>query len=265
MSLLRLLLALMVVSLLTLTGCTRIEEGNYGVLQNWDRSYVNAPVTGVEFEVLGTLTEVYGRERLIQVQDVRPKDKENVMLQDLDLTVSFRSNPNKAVEFLRQRQDLVRPSDLRGVAVLGETYVRKDAQSVIGETVRRFTSEEILNNKRGLEEAFRTDLQQELDTLYGKDVFFIDEVKISNIIVAPSIEERIQAVALINAEKTKAEATARVLEVRQDIQTREMRLIAEVAKASGLTVDQVLEARRLDLLRDLPAGTSVLVNSDRTP
>jgi hypothetical protein len=252
-----LLVSLMSIALLS--GCVRINEGNFGIVKSWDKTYQNTPAYGLTGAVLDDVTEVYGRERLLQIVDARPKDKENVMLQDLDLTISYIVDPVKSIEFVRKRGDLKPAGD--GVYVVGETYLQKDAKSVIGETVRKFYSEEILNTKRKVEEQFAKDLQQEVDTLYGAGVFKITEVKIANVIVADSIEERIQAVSLINAEKIKADAIGKILETRKAIQTKEMKVISDVARDSGLTVDQVLEARRLDILRDLPAGAgTVMIN-----
>ena len=253
-------------AIFALSGCMRSTEGNFFVVKNWDKTYQDAPSYGLEWVIFDSAQEVYGRERLLQVLDARPKDKENVMLQDLDLSVSYRINPNKAIDFLRARGDITSPRDMpNGVYVVGETYVHKDAKSVIGETIKKFYSEEILNEKRRVEEQFKEDLQNELDTLYGSDTFYVTEVKIANIVVAPSIEDRIQSVALINAEKIKAEAISKVLDTRLEIQTKEMMVIAQTAENSGLSVDQVLEARRLDILREMPAGAvQVMVSADKS-
>lgn len=254
-----LLLAAMAV--LLLAGCARPTEGNFLIVQEWDKKFRNEVNAGLEFVLIDNAIEIYGRERLITISDARPKDSEGVMLQDLDLTIGVMINKDKAVDFLRTRGDITHVGG--DVYVLGENYIKRDAGAMIGETIKNYTSEFLLSNKRVAEDKFKTDLQAELDSLYGEGTFKITEIKFANIIVAPSIEERLQAVALINSEATKAQATMKVLDTRRKTQIEEMRVLADVARASGLTVDQVLEARRLDIIREMPAGASTLVvNAD---
>lgn len=250
---------LAVMTIFMLAGCARPTEGNFLIVQEWDKRYRNEVNTGLEFTVIDTAIEIYGRERLITISDARPKDSEGVMLQDLDLTIGVLINKDKAVDFLRTRGDITKLSE--SVYMLGENYIKRDAGAMIGETIKNYTSEFLLSNKRVAEDKFKSDLQAELNELYGEGTFKITEIKFANIIVAPSIEERLQAVALINSEATKAQATMKVLDTRRQTQIEEMKVLAEVARESGLTVDQVLEARRLDIIREMPAGASTVVVS----
>lgn len=239
-----------------LTGCgSVIDEGNFAIEKHWGGSYnENAIGQGFHFNIIDTVFKVYGRESLVKIEDVRPKDSNKILLKDLDLSVSFKANKEGAIKFLLKTGDMTKDGELN---YLGRKYVQKDAQSIIGRTVGKFTSEEMLSDPQKLETTFRTDLQQELDNLYGKDTFTVTEVKIANIRVADAVEEKIQAVAMVNAEQEKNKAIQKVLESRQETLSKEASTIKNAADKGGLSVDQLLQ---YELIKVMKEGNSDKVN-----
>lgn len=244
----------------TMSGCVMIEEGNFGLEKSFDNQINDTPKYGLQFAVLDSIVEVTKREFLLPVENVRPKDKMGVLLEDLDITYTMRLNPEGAIRFYKERGDLSCPPSMTG-CVIGVNYLKKDAAANIGNTIRNYDSALLLDDRKVIEEQLKADFQKELNTLYGDDVFVVVEAKIAAVQVAKSVEERIQAVALIFSEKARAEATMTVLETREAILAKEFASLSNAAKAGGLTVDQALEYRRLDILRDMPA-TGVNINVD---
>lgn len=243
-----------------LSGCGKvIDEGNFGIEKHWGGEY-NSEVHGQGWvpNVWDTMYEVYGREMLITIQNAQPKDKDKAKLQDLDLTISVTANKKNAVPFLLKTGDLVEKD---GNILLGYNILTKDAQSMIGETVKKFSSEELLNDKKAVENAFQKDLQSELDKLYGKETFTVKEVKFGNILAAEFIEQKQQAIALLNAEAGKNEATMRVVESRQKALIAEAKVLSEAASQGNITVDQLLTYETIKVLRENP-NQDVKLNMD---
>lgn len=234
-----------------LTGCgSVVDEGNFAIEKHWGGSYNESIINqGFHGNIFDTVYQIYGRESLVKIEDIRPKDANKVMLKDLDLNISFKANKEGALKFLLKTGDLSKNGDLY---YLGQKYVPKDAQSVIGRTVGKFTSEEMLSEPTKLETTFKSDLQKELDELYGKDCFTVTEVKIANIQVATSIEEKIQAVAMVTAEQEKNKAIQKVLESRQETLSKEAATIKNAADKGGLTVDQLLQYEMIKAIKDAP-------------
>lgn len=240
------LLAVALISVFT--GCTRVEDGQVGIVKNFSGEVKpNVIGTGYEMTVLDSVTTINAREMLISVENVRPKDKNNILLQDLDLTISVKVVRDGMVPFYLKTGDLTASKDV-GVYNLGENILKKDAQSKIGATIRKFSSAELLDDKTKAEDAFKAALQVELDSLYGK-AFEVMEVKIANITVSPAVEAAIQSSALLDAEKAKNEAEKSVIKGRTEIMTAKAEAIKTASRLSGVPVTEILEQERIEVLR----------------
>lgn len=245
-----------------LTGCGPvIDEGNFGIEKYWGGEYNTQPLLqGWHFNIFDTIYEVYAREMMIPIENAQPKDRNKAKLQDLDINIMVRANPAKAVEFLLKTGDLTTdPNSSR--LLLGRTILAKDAQSTIGETIKKFTSEEILGDKKTVEEAFKRDFQGELDKLYGPETFIVNEVKFGNILAADFIEQKQQAISLLNAEKEKNDATMAVLASRKDTLAAEAKTLSQAAEQGGITVDQLLTYETIKAIKETP-NSQVRMNMD---
>lgn len=237
----------LVLATLTLAGCSceAIQEGNFGLKQSWiTRSYDHSPYhSGFNVVWFGNVQEFNGREILLQVEDIHPKDKSNILLKDLDLVVVYTVNKEKAADFL------VRTSDSKG-GNMGVSRVERAARQMIGPSVRHFESIEILNDPTKLQDQFKVDLQKSLDEDYGAGTLQIVDVKVANILVNDVIESRIQSTAILAAEKAKNEATLAVIQSRQDSMDKEATVLKHAADVAGITVDQLLQAELIKAIRD---------------
>lgn len=191
---------------------------------------------------------MYGRENLLQIDDARPKDKDGAILEDLDITISVKTLKDGAIPFILKTGDMVLDTT-KNAYIIGVKYVKKDAQSVLGNTVQKFSSEEILKNKPVFEETFKKDLQEELNKLYGK-AFIVEEVKVANIKVSKTIEEKIQAISAVKAEQEKNDAVMRVLSSREAVLTQEATLLKRASDKSGVSVSDILQNEMIKAIRD---------------
>lgn len=258
--------AAVIVAASSLTGCgyETVSQGNFALEKPWmSGAYEVSKGDGPHMRLFGTVDEGYGKEEMIKVDNIHPKDKDNVLLKDLDLVVTYKANPDKMVKFYAQTGDMTESSK-DGAMHFGLARVDRDARATIGESVRKYSSLDILNNPQRLESTFKDDLQKQLDMLYGKNTFIVTNVKVANIQVADSIEARIQNIALIDAETQKNNATMTILASRQKVLTAELGTFKKAAEGAGMTVDQALEYETLKAVQD-GAQTRISVGSSPKP
>lgn len=229
---------------------TIIDQGNFGIEKHWGGTYnTQALDSGLHGNLFDKIYEVYGKQLLVKVENVRPKDSSGIMLKDLDLNVGFKANKKNAVPFILQTGDITYDSASR-VYMLGTDSVLKEARSSANETIRKFQSEELIDKQSEVEETFKKDFQLKLDELYGKDTFTVTDVKLANVQFSDSVEEKIQSVELIKTEEAKALATEKVLKIRNDMLNKEIKGLKEVANNNNVSFDQLLDYQKTRVLME---------------
>lgn len=186
------------------------------------------------------LTQISAQENVVQILNVTPKDKNNVLLQDLDIVFTYRAIPENALKFLRERGGLTPLPGNKQVFMLGYDKLQKDGKSMVQTSTQKYTSEEMLANIKQLETTFKNDLQGEIDGLYGAKTFEILDVKISNIKVASYIEDKVAQVEILKAEQQKNIERMKVIQSATQVKNAEANMLKEAIQQSGLTVEQYL-------------------------
>jgi len=244
-----------------------ISEGNFGVEQYFDGTYNTETLNnGIKLNVFDKIFEIYGKESLVKIEDVTPKDSDGVMLKDLDLNVGIKVNKNNAVPFLIKTGDIVYNREI-GVFVLGQSYIIKEARSSVSQTVRKFKSEELIDKQQEVEDTIKGDLQAQLDKLYGKDTFTVTDIKIANVKLSEAIEQKIQAVEEIKAEEARSNATERILDLRNKVLSKEIAGYQKVAKDNDINFNQVMEFQRTKAMEQgkVSATIQVPISSQSSP
>jgi hypothetical protein len=238
---------------------TTISEGNFGIEQYFGGSYNTQPLSnGIKLNLFDKIFEVYGKESLVKIEDVRPKDSDGVMLKDLDLNVGIKINKENAVPFLIKTGDIVYNRD-SGLFVLGQNYIIKEARSSASQTVRKFKSEDLIDQQQQVEDAIKVDLQAQLDKLYSKDTFSVTDIKIANVQLSEAIEQKIQSVEEIKAEEARVNATSQILEMRNNMLNKEIAGYQVIAKANGINFDQVMEYQRTKAMSEGKIGANIQI------
>jgi SPFH domain / Band 7 family len=250
--------AMVVGGMWSLVAMDRIDEGNFGIGQTWSGMYKEQVINqGISFNFLTSVKEVDGRNNLIQIQDIRPKDKNGVMLEDLDLSGTYNVNPDKAVNFLRNHRDLQRleSSDDGAEWVLGATNVQKIAKSAATEAIHQFESSALLDSASVVEEAVRANVQKRLDEKFGEGLFSVENFTISNVKVSPVIEQRIQSIAAQDAASAMAQAQLKSLANRSNAELEEAKSLKEISETVGMSVGELIELRRIRAFENMQPGT----------
>jgi hypothetical protein len=240
----------------------RVSDGNFGIGKSISGIYQDQVINqGFSINFLTKVLEVDGKNNIVQVSDIRPKDKDGVLLEDLDYNITYNVNPERAVSFLRSQRDMVLSDD--GTYTLGKTYVTKFAQRVATEVIRDFASVSLLDNPAEVEAAIQTVLQDRLDKEYGQGLFEVANINIASVKVSDVIEQRIQNVAAQDAAAAAAQAQMRSLEKRGEAELAEAQSIKGISDRSGVSMEQLIEIRRIRALEALNASPQVTISADR--
>ncbi len=174
---------------------------------------------------LPILTRAYefsAKEIAIDFNDLRPKARDNLRLQDLDVSIYYRVSANHIAETMVKYAS----SYAEGDAALLPAYaiVYREGRDVIYEEVTKIDSLELHRNRDQLRAGIATELQLKLD---DKDpgIFTITRVAIRALNTDPTIEaaiqKAVQAQKTLEAKKVEVEIAAKDAEI-------------EIARARGI-------------------------------
>lgn len=241
--------------LVALSACTVVETGNVGVERSFGK-YTPAPLPqGVYMTILDSVDEYTTKEVSFPLADLKPKSKDNLTLQDLDIDVYFKTTPAKIPELVVKYQgDAVRHGDIveggTNVMVVGYNRVLRAAREATYKAAAQFTATTMHTQREEISEAIRKELQKELDAS-DPGTFSITSVNVRNLMTDKAIEAAIQnqvrldqSIIAKQKEVVLAQAEAERLAVQAQGEADANQILGE-----SLT-DRVMQLRMAELQRD---------------
>lgn len=250
-----------------LAGCTQIDTGNIGVESTLGQVKKETLPPGMYFTLFKTVREISAKEIGSELNDLRPKSKDNVTLTDVDVTVYYKINPARAADIMiRYAGDLA--TDKNGDFVLGWNLVGRTSREAVYNEVAKFPATEMHTRRTDLSAAIRTKIQNELNADSGKDWFEITNVIIRNIVTDPRLEESIKAAAEV--EFTIRKKTQEIELAKAEAERRRIEAEGEAAAnriISDSLSDKLIDLRRIEATREFAkTGThTVLLGGDAKP
>jgi hypothetical protein len=235
---------------LSLTGCTRIETGAVGVLKHWGGEISTEPQTGFVTTILDSIIgHIDTTETRALINNLQPSDANGVLLDDLDLVVSFTLYPNKVPTFYIQTKELDTYKDDSGREVT--TVGLKVLENIIKHTAQEVTKKQSLVTLAAAltdyEHEILVQAQKELDAGYP-GVFKLLRVNVNHFIPPASIREQANRTAALkseaerNTEEQKLIAQRRTLEASKALV--EAQALAEAVASTGLKAEQLIAWRQ---------------------
>lgn len=265
-----------IVGIALLSGCTIVETGNVGVERAFGKVSPDAKPQGTYLTVFDSIDEVTTKEVNFQVNDLNPKSRDNLTLQDFDADIYFKVTPASIPAlFVKYQGDYQRHSDIieggNNVGVVGYNRVLRAAREATYDAIARFDAVTMHTKRAEISAEIQKLLQAELDAS-DKGAFTITSINVRNLLTDKAIEAAIRERAktdqdiarkLKEVELAKAEAER----LRQQAQGE---ADANQILAQSLT-PTVMQLRMAELERDTAlalaskAGNTVLLNGAATP
>ena len=178
----------------------------------------------VKWPLISSVQEFTAKEIAIDLQDLTPKAKDNLSLQDMDVTVYYRANPAAIAELQAKYSGQSMLDEGNRVWMPAYGLVFRVARNVAYEEVARVDSLVMHVRRDELAGAIRANMQAELERT-DPGVFSVSRAVIRSVRTDPSIEQSIRD-AVANQKKLEA------MTIQTEIAKREAEI--RVTEAEGI-------------------------------
>lgn len=204
----------------SLAGCGGfVDTGEVGIKTSQGQIDPNVLKAGYYSNLFSSVDMYTIKETAVEFNDLTPRAKDNLSLKDLEVTVYYKTDPDQLAVWVSTHSG-------QSAQVKGESYIRPGynkiyttASGIINDSVAKFDSLTLHQNRTPLEADIKTDLQKALNA-DSSGLFTITNVVIRAIHTDPSIEDSIRKA--IMAEKEVQTATQLVLVKQQEAKANEM-------------------------------------------
>lgn len=195
-----------------LAGCARVDTGNVGVERSFGQMKLEELPPGVYLTVFKDVIEINGREAAIGMQDLKPKAKENLTMQDFDFDVYYKVSPAMPADLLIKYSGDLSPRKDDDSADVGRNLVYRHAREAAYKAVTKYEFATMQNKRDELAGEIERSLQAELDAKVGKGAFLVTNVIIRNITTDRALEASIRDAAQVEFDTRKKMAQLKFAE-----------------------------------------------------
>ena len=226
----RLMLAVLGIALVFLVSgmVGTIATGNVGVRTTAGVISKDEVTPGIylKWPLIASVDEFSAKEIAIELNDLKPKARDNLSLREMDVTVYFRAEAGKIAGLQTKYAGQSIPAHDGHYWLPAHDLVFRVARNRIYEEVAKVDSLIMHTRREELAGEIQKNMQSELDRT-DPGVFKITRVVVRSVVTDPSIEESIRA-AVANQKKLEAMAVqTEIAKKEADIRVTEAHGIAE--------------------------------------
>jgi regulator of protease activity HflC (stomatin/prohibitin superfamily) len=232
--------AAVLVVALTAGQFTTINTGENGLYVNWDGQVKNEILLpGIKYDGFGSIKVFNTRKITVTANDLRPKTKDNTIMKEMDVTVTYSINPTSLYEFYTGYDLSNHSIGNDGQIQLMSSYISRLITSAVNQSVDEFPALAVNSNLEQIQDTIKDNLSEALkkNGLEGKitvDSIIVGKADLPDDLVASV--NRVVAAQSANKE--------------QQVKTETAQLKAEENKALASTVTtQSLEYQRNEILK----------------
>lgn len=259
-----------------LGACTQIDTGNVGVERTLGKVGTEAMPPGVYFTLFKTVDEFTSKEVLFQLDNMTPKSRDNLTMQDMDIDVIYKVDGSRVPSLYAKYQgDIVKHSqvvkDGTGDLIVSHSRVVREAREAVYKAVASFDATTMHTRRTEITEAIRKTIQAELDAA-DKGAFTITSVNVRNLVVDKALEDAIRQKAATDQriEQAQRELALTKAEAAKLIAKAEGEALANRILAESITAP-LIRIREIEAQRDAAvaiagkAGNTVFLGGAATP
>jgi regulator of protease activity HflC (stomatin/prohibitin superfamily) len=224
-----LIIVLVIVLVLLVAGVFgTISTGNVGLRTTFGVINPNEVSPGVymKWPFISSVDEFSAKEVAIDLNDLKPKAKDNLSLREMDVTVYYRAEAGKIASLQTKYANQSIRAPEGHYYLPAHDLVFRVARNRVYEEVAKVDSLVMHTRREELAGEIQRNMQSELDRT-DSGVFKITRVVVRSVITDPSIEESIRA-AVANQKKLEAMAVqTEIAKKEADIRVTEAHGIAE--------------------------------------
>lgn len=219
---------------------TTISTGENGLYVGFDGQVKNEVLTpGIKYDGFGSIKVFNTRKITVTANDLRPKTKDNTIMKEMDVTVTYSINPNSLYEFFTTYDLTNHGIGESGQVQLMASYISRLITSAVNQSVDEFPALSVNSSLEQIQDTIKTNLSEALkkNGLEGKitvDSIIVGKADLPDDLVA-SVNRVVAAQSALKEQQVKTETA---------------QLKAEENKALASTVtNQSLEYQRNEILK----------------
>lgn len=247
----------------TVVACDQIDTGNVGVSKRWGQISPDALEADVYFRPFSTIYEVSTKNNSFDLENMQPKAKDNVTLDEFDISVYYNITGSAVPKIMSQYAGDATWSADAGAYIIGQTLVERTAKEAAYKAVAQYNAVALNANRDAISEFIKSSAQSELDKTIGHDTFFITDVLVRNIKTDARLEEATKNSAEVEFTRTKKQQELEVAKIEAQKQAIEAQGKADANRIlSESLTPQLIELKRIEAMVGF-AGTgthTVLMN-----
>jgi len=234
---LTLILGIMVVA------CSKVPQGEAGIVTSFSgKISEELRSTGFEITILDSMQVIDLTQNVIRATGITARDSDSIPLQELDVNMTFDTNPDKVIEFYKKTKSITKTKDENGETnyILGYGILHDMLVNEIQKSIAKFKSKDITGNRPAIELEIKESLQKMVNERYG-EVFRIVNLNLNTIKLNPDIEKSLQLIQVTRNQQLEVQAQKDQVEMRKDLLSSEMKAKSEIASKYGMSIKDYLD------------------------
>ena len=221
---------------IVLSGCTRVETGEVGLRQGFDKTIQKTELMPGSFNqtIMGDVLLFPVKQIGLQLDNIKPQTKDNSTLADMDVTVVYNINPSSVGDLYTTEAHTFNAIDSKGQTLLMYNYLMTVSNSASFKAVNKFDALDVSKNRDAIEKDIAVIITEAIAAKKLDMAITIAQVQIKSILPDASIIASANAVITAqNAQRAAAVAvgTAKLEAERNDYLSRPTNLQFMRAKA----------------------------------
>lgn len=257
-----------------LPACTIVETGNVGIEKSFGKVTTEALPQGTYVTVLDDVYEVTTKEINFPVNDLKPKSRDNLTLQDFDADIYYKVNPSMVPGlYVKYQGDYVLHSAIveggNDVGMVGYNRVLRAAREATYDAIAKFDATTMHTKRSEIASEIQRILQAELDAS-DKGAFTVTSINVRNLLTDQAIEKAIRARAETDQQIERAKKQIELAHANAEVQRAKAQGEADANRILGESLTgNVMQIRMAEIQRDTivqsaKAGNTI-ITGDATP
>lgn len=223
-------LALGIVGMLALQGCTRIETGEVGVRVGFDKQIQQGELLPGSFNqsLIGNILTFPVKDVQVKLDDMTPLAKDNSTMKDFDAVVIYNINQSQVAELYSTKSQAFHAHH-SGDIYLMYNYITQNARNAIYKAAREFEALDMNDNRQAIESKVKELMQKTLVEEKLDGSIQISQILVRNIVPADSVVESANALVRAKNEFKQKEVEVKTAEA-------EARRMAALANQSSQSI-----------------------------
>lgn len=257
---------LVLVFMVACSSVGRISTGETGVRTAFNGTVFTEEVRqGWYIAIFDKVRSYNTKEVEVPLNDLQPKAKDNLTLEDLDISIFYTINENQVAEQIIKYANMTVSDD--GVVYPSYLLVHRVSRGAVYDAISKFESLTLHTNRSEIENMVFNSVQTELNKT-DPNVFTITKVIVRNVKTDPALETSIQQAVDMQKQVEKKQHELALAKAEAERKVAEAQGIAQSNKIiSDSLTDKYLQYRALEAQEKFAGeGThTVLLPTNVTP